>query len=105
MNAKKAKPAPRPIDYDVIIRPVITEKATQGSVYNQVSFEVARLATKPQIKQAVERVFGVQVVGVNTLNVKGKVKRFRGRLGKRSDFKKAIVSLAEGETIDVTTAI
>ncbi len=105
MNAKKVKPTPRPGDYDVIIRPIITEKATQGGLYNHVSFEVSGSATKPQIKQAVERVFGVRVVGVNTLNVKGKVKRFRGRLGKRSDFKKAIVALAEGETIDVTTAI
>ncbi len=105
MNAKKVKPAPRPVDYDVIIRPMITEKATRNGLYNQVSFEVASSATKPQIKQAVERVFDVRVVGVNTLNVKGKVKRFRGRLGKRPDFKKAVVSLAQGDTIDVTAAL
>ena len=91
--------------YDVIRGPVITEKATMLSEYNQVSFRVALDATKPQIKEAVEKLFNVKVEKVNTLRVKGKVKRFRGRLGQRSDFKKAIVTLAEGNTIDVTTGL
>ena len=91
--------------YDVIRSPVITEKATMLSEHNQVSFRVALDATKPQIKQAVEKLFNVKVEKVNTIRVKGKVKRFRGRVGKRGDFKKAIVTLAEGNTIDVTTGL
>ncbi len=91
--------------YDIVLAPVVTEKSTQGSEFNQVTFRVARHATKPEIKQAVAELFGVKVTKVNTLNVRGKVKRFRGRLGKRSDYKKAIVTLAEGETIDVTSGI
>ncbi|MFQ5784061.1 MAG: 50S ribosomal protein L23 [Alphaproteobacteria bacterium] len=91
--------------YDVIIAPVVTEKSTQGAENNQVSFRVAGDATKPQIKKAVEAAFGVTVSRVNTLNVKGKVKRFRGRPGKRAGFKKAIVTLAEGHSIDITTGI
>lgn len=91
--------------YDVVLAPVITEKSTRTSEFNQVTFKVRNDATKPEIKAAVEGLFGVKVMAVNTLNVKGKVKRFRGRLGKRSDVKKAIVTLAEGNTIDVTTGV
>ncbi|VAW14202.1 LSU ribosomal protein L23p (L23Ae) [hydrothermal vent metagenome] len=91
--------------YDVIRTPVITEKATMASEHNQVVFNVAKSATKPQIKQAVEKLFNVKVVGVNTLVRKGKAKRFRGRAGQQSDVKKAIVTLVDGHTIDVTTGL
>jgi large subunit ribosomal protein L23 len=91
--------------YDLILGPVITEKSTQASEHNQVTFKVRSEATKPQVKEAVEGLFGVKVKAVNTLNQKGKVKRFRGRIGKRNDVKKAIVTLAEGDSIDVTTGI
>ena len=91
--------------YDVLRSPVITEKATMASEYNQVMFNVARTATKPQIKQAVERLFTVKVKAVNTLNRKGKVKRFKGRIGKQGDFKRAIVTLEEGHAIDITTGL
>ena len=91
--------------YDVIVGPVITEKATVLSEQNKVVFKVARTATKPQIKEAVERLFDVKVVSVNTLLTKGKTKVFRGRLGQRSDVKKAIVTLADGQSIDVTTGL
>jgi large subunit ribosomal protein L23 len=91
--------------YDLILGPVITEKSTQGSEHNQVTFRVRKEATKPDIKVAVEGLFGVQVKAVNTLNRRGKVKRFRGRPGKRSDVKMAIVTLKEGQSIDITTGI
>jgi large subunit ribosomal protein L23 len=91
--------------YEVVQAPVITEKSTALSEHNQVVFRVALDATKPEIKMAVETLFGVRVLGVNTIRVKGKVKRFRGRPGRRSDYKKAIVRLAEGQSIDVTTGI
>jgi large subunit ribosomal protein L23 len=91
--------------YDVIVRPVITEKSTMASEYNQVVFNVRREATKPQIKQAVEQLFDVKVKSVNTLNRKGKVKRFKGILGRRKDTKKAVVTLEEGQSIDVTTGL
>jgi large subunit ribosomal protein L23 len=91
--------------YGVILAPVITEKATRGSEHNQVTFRVRNDASKPLIKAAVEGLFNVKVSGVNTINVQGKTKRFRNNLGQRSDFKKAIVTLAEGHTIDVTTGI
>jgi large subunit ribosomal protein L23 len=91
--------------YDLILSPVITEKSTQGVEHNQVTFRVRREATKPQIRHAIEGLFGVKVKAVNTLNQKGKVKRFRGRLGKRNDVKKAIVTLEEGHSIDVSTGI
>jgi len=91
--------------YDVIEAPLITEKATMGSEFNQVSFRVPKWATKPQIKKAVETLFKVDVKNVNTLIQKGKVKRFRGELGRRNDTKKAIVTLAEGQSIDVTTGL
>ena len=91
--------------YDIIRSPVITEKATMVSENNQVVFNVASTATKPEIKSAVEALFSVKVKAVNTLNRKGKVKRFRGIIGKQSDVKKAIVTLQEGSTIDVTTGL
>lgn len=91
--------------YDVILGPVITEKSTLVSEHNQVVFKVAMSATKPAIKKAVEALFSVKVKAVNTIVVPGKVKRFRGVVGKRSDYKKAVVSLAEGQSIDVTTGI
>jgi large subunit ribosomal protein L23 len=91
--------------YDVIVSPSITEKSTMASEQNQVVFNVARTATKPQIKAAVESLFGVKVTAVNTLLRKGKVKRFRGHIGKQSDVKKAYVTLAEGQSIDVSTGL
>lgn len=91
--------------FDVILSPVITEKATVLTEVNQVVFKVAKTATKPQIKKAVETLFDVKVEAVNTLVRKGKEKRFRGTIGRQSDVKKAIVTLAEGEKIDVTTGL
>lgn len=91
--------------YDVIVAPVITEKATMAAENNKVVFNVARKATKPQIKAAVEGLFEVKVEAVNTLLRKGKVKSFRGVRGQQSDVKKAIVTLAEGSKIDVTTGL
>lgn len=91
--------------FDVLRNPVVTEKATLGSEHGQVTFHVPMGASKSQIKEAVEAIFGVTVTGVNTLRQVGKVKRFRGQLGKRPDYKKAIVRLAEGETIDVTSGV
>ncbi|MCV6591365.1 MAG: 50S ribosomal protein L23 [Silicimonas sp.] len=91
--------------YDVIRKPVITEKATMASENGAVVFEVAIDSTKPQIKAAVEALFGVKVKAVNTTITKGKVKRFRGQLGKRKDVKKAYVTLEEGNTIDVSTGL
>jgi large subunit ribosomal protein L23 len=94
-----------PRHYDVIVGPVVTEKATTASEQNKVVFKVRKDATKPQIKAAVEKLFDVKVEGVNTLVRKGKVKRFRGTVGQQSDVKKAIVTLAEGQSIDVTTGL
>ena len=91
--------------YDVIVSPVITEKATMASEANKVVFNVAKNATKPQIKAAVEKLFEVKVVSVNTLLRKGKTKVFRGFRGTQSDVKKAVVTLAEGHKIDVTTGL
>ena len=91
--------------YEIIRGPVVTEKATLLGEHNQVSFRVALDATKPEIKAAVEEVFKVKVTAVNTLRQKGKRVRFRGRPGRRSDMKKAIVTLAEGQSIDITTGI
>jgi large subunit ribosomal protein L23 len=91
--------------YDLILGPVITEKSTRASEHNQVTFRVRTDASKPEIKAAVEGLFNVKVKAVNTLIQKGKVKRFRGRPGRRSDVKKAIVTLQEGQSIDVTTGI
>jgi large subunit ribosomal protein L23 len=94
-----------PRHYDVIVSPVITEKATNLSEQNKVVFRVRGDATKPQIKEAVEKLFDVKVRSVNTLVTKGKVKMFRGIRGQRSDVKKAVVTLEEGQTIDVTTGL
>jgi large subunit ribosomal protein L23 len=94
-----------PRHYDVIIAPVITEKATTASEHNQVVFKVKRDATKPQIKEAIEKLFSVKVKDVNTLVRKGKRRAFRGVLGQQSDVKKAIVTLEEGQHIDVTTGL
>jgi large subunit ribosomal protein L23 len=91
--------------YDVIVSPVITEKSTLLSEVNQVVFKVAPKATKPEIKAAVEALFGVKVMAVNTLVRKGKVKRFKGTKGRQSDVKKAVVTLAEGQSIDVSTGL
>ena len=94
-----------PEQYDVIRKPIITEKSTMASEHGAVVFEVAIDSTKPQIKAAVEGLFGVKVKAVNTTITKGKVKRFRGQMGKRKDVKKAYVTLEEGNTIDVTTGL
>ena len=90
---------------DIIVRPVITEKSMKSAENNQVTFVVSLDATKPQIKKAIESVFGVEVKSVNTLRQAGKVKSFRGKMGVRSDVKKAIVTLAKGQTIDVTAGV
>ena len=106
--AKAKKQAPGVVDishYDVILSPHITEKSTLLSEQNAVVFKVAREATKPQIKAAVEALFGVTVTGVNTMVTKGKSKRWKGRPYQRSDVKKAIVTLAEGQSIDITEGV
>ncbi|MBL4918389.1 50S ribosomal protein L23 [Szabonella alba] len=95
----------KPEHYEVIRKPIVTEKATLASEANAVVFQVAMDATKPMIKEAVEAVFGVKVKAVNTTITKGKAKRFRGRPGVRSDKKKAYVTLEDGNTIDVTTGL
>ncbi|HEY1927706.1 MAG TPA: 50S ribosomal protein L23 [Caulobacteraceae bacterium] len=97
--------AATPRHYDTILAPLITEKATQLSDQNKLVFKVALDATKEEIAQAVEELFKVNVVKVNTLIQKGKTKRFRGRPGRRSDIKKAIVTLREGQSIDITTGL
>ncbi len=94
-----------PRHYDVIIAPVITEKATGASEHNKVIFKVALSATKPQIREAVERLFDVKVKSVNTLRRRGKWKAFRGRFGLQSTSKRAVVTLEEGQKIDVTTGL
>ena len=103
--APKAGGAIDPALYDFVQAPLITEKATMASQFNQVMFRVPLHATKPQIKTAVEALFKVNVTAVNTLVSKGKLKRFRGKLGVRSNVKKAIVTLAAGQSIDVTTGL
>jgi large subunit ribosomal protein L23 len=94
-----------PRHYDVIIAPVITEKATMASEHNKVTFKVRKSATKPQIKEAVEKLFDVKVKSVNTLIRGGKWKVFRNKVGQQSDVKRAIVTLEEGHRIDVTTGL
>ena len=91
--------------YDVVVKPVITEKSTLVSEYNQVVFQVAKDASKPQIKAAIEALYGVKVLAVNTMIAKGKTKRWRGQEYRRSDVKKAVVTVADGDRIDVTTSI
>ncbi len=90
-----------PVLYDIIRTPVVTEKSTLLGEYNKVTFKVAKSSTKGDVKRAVEALFNVKVTNVNTLNQDGKIKRFRGKLGVRNSYKKAIVTLAEGNTIDV----
>ncbi len=94
-----------PRHYDIIVAPVVTEKATLASEHNKVVLKVAGKATKPQIKEAVERLFDVKVRSVNTLVRKGKTKAFRGNFGSQSDVKRAVVTLEEGHRIDVTTGL
>ena len=105
----RGKPSPIKVSrermYDIILSPIVTEKTTVMSEHNQVAFRVPLDATKPEIKQAVETLFSVKVTAVNTVVQKGKTKRFRGRLGVRSDVKKAMVSLAAGHRIDLTTGV
>ena len=103
--AKKQQTAPDARHYDIVLAPHITEKSTMLSETNSVVFRVAPRATKPEIKAAVEALFNVTVVGVNTLTAKGKTKRWKGKPYQRSDVKKAIVRLAEGQSIDVTNGI
>jgi large subunit ribosomal protein L23 len=91
--------------FDIIRSPVITEKATNASEHNQVIFRVPLTATKREVKAAVEGLFKVKVTAVNTIQVQGKLKRFRGRVGRRPDYKKAVVTLGEGQRVDVTTGI
>jgi large subunit ribosomal protein L23 len=106
MAKKPAKSAVVDINhYDVVLAPHITEKSTLLSEHNAVVFKVANDATKPQIKAAIEALFGVTVTGVNTINQKGKSKKWKGRPYTRSDVKKAVVTLAEGQSIDVTEGI
>ena len=99
------KPELKPETYDIIRRPIITEKATMASEHNAVVFEVAIDATKPQIREAIEALFNVKVKKVNTLVQDGKRKVFRGKRGRRKDVKKAVVTLEEGSMIDVTTGL
>ena len=94
-----------PRHYDVILSPVITEKATMASEFNKVTFKVRRNATKPQIKEAVEKLFDVKVKNVNTLVRQGKIKAFKNKLGQQSDVKRAVVTREEGHRIDVTTGL
>ena len=94
-----------PRHYDIIVAPVVTEKSTMASEHSQVVFDVAIDATKPQIKAAVEGLFSVKVKAVNTLVRKGKTKRFRNVLGVRNDTKKAIVTLVDGQSIDISTGV
>lgn len=91
--------------YDTVLTPVITEKSTIVAENNQIVFEVPLSASKPEIRAAVEQLFNVSVTAVNTILTKGKTKRFRGRLGRRSDVKKAIVTLKDGDTIDIATGL
>lgn len=111
-TTKVAKKAPKRVQvlsreamYNIIRAPVVTEKATLLGERNQIVFRVAIDSSKPEIKAAVEGLFGVKVTGVNTLVAKGKTKRFRGRPGVRSDVKKAYVTLADGQSIDLTTGL
>ncbi len=95
----------KPHNYDMLLFPVITEKSTLVAEENKIIFRVPLTATKPDIKEAVENLFKVDVTKVNTILVKGKTKRFRGQPGRRSDFKKAIVTLKDGQSVDITTGL
>jgi large subunit ribosomal protein L23 len=103
--AKKQQTAPDARHYDIVLAPHITEKSTMLSEHNAVVFRVAKTASKPEIKAAVEALFNVKVTGVNTMVTKGKSKRWKGKPYQRSDAKKAIVTLAEGQTIDITEGV
>src|SRR5947209_20618635 len=103
--AKKQQAAPDARHYDIVLAPHITEKSTMLSEHNSVVFKVAQSASKPEIKAAIEALFGVTVTNVNTMVTKGKTKRWKGQPYRRSDVKKAIVTLAEGQTIDVTEGV
>ena len=92
-------------DFKTIIKPIITEKSSMGSEYNQVTFQVQKTSSKKEIKLAIENIFKVKVKKVNTSIVKGKLKSFRGSLGKRSDYKKVFVTLEEGQTIDINAGV
>ena len=105
MAKKPQKAAPDARHYDVVLAPHITEKSTMLSEHNSVVFKVAQTASKPEIKAAVEALFGVTVTGVNTIVTKGKTKKWKGTPYKRSDSKKAIVTLAAGQSIDITSGI
>jgi large subunit ribosomal protein L23 len=100
-----ATPPTRQQMFDIVRSPIITEKATNASEHNQVIFRVPLSATKRQVRAAIEALFNVQVTAINTIRVPGKLKRFRGRAGRRSDYKKALVTLGAGQRIDVTTGI
>jgi large subunit ribosomal protein L23 len=100
-----AKKAVNPALYELIRRPIITEKATMASEFGKVVFQVSDCATKQTVKEAIETLFDVKVTKVNTINLKGKIKRFRGMEGKRNGYKKAIVTLAEGQTIDAMAGV
>jgi large subunit ribosomal protein L23 len=95
----------KPHNYDMLLSPIITEKSTLVAEENKIIFRVPLTAAKPDIKEAVENLFKVDVTKVNTILVKGKTKRFRGTLGRRSDFKKAIVTLKDGQSVDITTGL
>ena len=95
----------KPHNYDTLLAPIITEKSTLVAEENKIIFRVPLTATKPDIKEAVEALFKVDITKVNTILVKGKTKRFRGQLGRRSDFKKAIVTLKDGQSVDITTGL
>ena len=103
--AKKQQQAPDARHYDIVLAPHITEKSTMLSEHNAVVFRVAKTASKPEIKAAVEALFNVKVTGVNTMVTKGKSKRWKGQPYQRSDVKKAIVTLAEGQSIDITEGV
>lgn len=102
--AKSDKKEIAPVLYDVLVSPVVTEKSQLGVEQNKVTFNVANWSTKDQVKRAVEAIFGTTVTKVNVINTKGKVKRFRGITGKRKDIKKAIVTLKDGENIDIAAS-
>lgn len=105
MSKAKKSGAINPSLFDVVLRPVVTEKSSAATEHNKLTFVVRKDADKKKIKQAVEQIFGVTVEGVNTVTTKGKAKRFKGVLGQRSDVKKAIVTLKDGETIDLAAGV
>lgn len=111
LGSKKTKTAKAPTGliearlYDVLVRPIVTEKSTQANELNKVTFAISPTATKFDVKRAVEALFKVSVTKVNTINIEGKIKRFRGKPGQRSTLRKAIVTLAEGQSIDLAAGL